>query len=85
VIPPGHPLHGLDLPVWGRLRLRGADTVVLVLPDGSKTRVPAAWTSERGRTGRAPVSLTPDATKNRRRNRQSQYITAGRVMYRRWL
>ena len=23
VVRPGHPLHGLDLPVWGRLRLRG--------------------------------------------------------------
>jgi hypothetical protein len=51
VIRPGHPLHGLDLPVWGRLRLRGADMAVLVLPDGSKKRVPAAWTRERGGTG----------------------------------
>jgi hypothetical protein len=44
VIRPGHPLHGLDLPVWGWLRLRGAGMAVLVLPDGSKERVPAAWT-----------------------------------------
>jgi hypothetical protein len=51
VIRPGHPLHGLDLPVWSRLRLRGADMAVLVLPDGRKKRVPAAWTSERGSTG----------------------------------
>ena len=33
VVRPGHPLHGLDLPVWGRLRLRGVAMVVLVLPD----------------------------------------------------
>jgi hypothetical protein len=44
VIRPGHPLHGLDLPVWGRLRLRGAPMAVVVLPDGSKKRIPAAWT-----------------------------------------
>jgi hypothetical protein len=48
VVRPGHPLHGLDLPVWGRLRLRGVAMVVLVLPDGSKERIPAAWAGEGG-------------------------------------
>ena len=48
VVRPGHPLHGLDLPVWGRLRLRGVAMVVLVLPDGSKKRIPAAWAHEGG-------------------------------------
>ena len=48
VVRPGHPLHGLDLPVWGRLRLRGAAMVVLVLPDGSRKRIPAAWAREGG-------------------------------------
>jgi hypothetical protein len=48
VVRPGHPLHGLDLPVWGRLRLRGVAMVVLVLPDGSKKRIPAAWAGEGG-------------------------------------
>jgi Family of unknown function (DUF5372) len=48
VVRPGHPLHGLDLPVWGRLRLRGVAMVVLVLPDGSKKRIPAGWTREGG-------------------------------------
>jgi hypothetical protein len=43
---PGHPLHGLDLPVWGRLRLRGVAMVVLVLPDGSKKRIPASWAGD---------------------------------------
>ena len=46
VVRPGHPLHGLDLPVWGWLRLRGVAMVVLVLPDGSKERIPAAWVGE---------------------------------------
>jgi len=46
VVRPGHPLHGLDLLVWGRLRLRGVAMVVLVLPDGSRKRIPAAWVGE---------------------------------------
>ena len=53
VIRPGHPLHGLDLPVWGRLRLRGAPMAVVVLPDGSKKRIPAAWTRAGDGTGTA--------------------------------
>jgi hypothetical protein len=53
VIRPGHPLHGLDLPVWGRLRLRGAAMAVVVLPDGSKKRIPAAWTRVGDGTGTA--------------------------------
>ncbi len=48
VVRPGHPLHGLDLPVWGRLRLRGVAMVVLVLPDGSRKRIPAAWAYQGG-------------------------------------
>jgi hypothetical protein len=55
VVRPGHPLHGLDLPVWGRLRLRGVAMVVLVLPDGSKERIPAAWAGEGG--GENPAAL----------------------------
>ena len=48
VVRPGHPLHGLDLPVWGRLRLRGVAMVVLVLPDGSRKHIPAAWVGKGG-------------------------------------
>ena len=55
VIRPGHPLHRLDLPVWGWLRLRGVAMVVLVLPDGSKERIPAAWVGESGGENPAPV------------------------------
>jgi len=46
VVRPGHPLHGLDLPVWRRLRLRGVAMLELVLPDGSKKRIPASWTGD---------------------------------------
>jgi len=58
VVRPGHPLHGLDLPVWGRLRLRGVAMVVLVLPDGSKKRIPAAWTRP-GTAGPAAGIIAP--------------------------
>jgi hypothetical protein len=51
VVRPGHPLHGLDLPVWSRLRLRGVAMTEVVLPDGSKKRIPAAWTRGCGDTG----------------------------------
>jgi hypothetical protein len=64
VVRPGHPLHGLDLPVWGRLRLRGAAMVVVVLPDGSKKRIPAAWAHEGGSDAvggpAAPVAAAAD-------------------------
>jgi hypothetical protein len=40
----GHPLRGLELVVWGQLRRRGQLELVLVLPDGSKKRIPASWT-----------------------------------------
>ena len=61
VVRPGHPLHGLDLPVWGRLRLRGVAMVVLVLPDGSKERIPAAWAGEGGgEDPAAPVVAAAD-------------------------
>ncbi len=46
VMRPGHPLHGLDLPVWRRLRLRGVVMLELVLPDGSKKRIPASWAGD---------------------------------------
>jgi hypothetical protein len=42
---PGHPLDGLRLGVWDRLRLRGQPFLVVVLPDGSKKQIPACWTS----------------------------------------
>lgn len=48
VIRPGHPLEGLRLRVWDRLRLRGQPFLVVVLPDGSKKQLPTCWTSPDG-------------------------------------
>jgi hypothetical protein len=43
---PRHPLQGRSLPVLGRLRRHGRVELLLVLPDGSKSLVPAAWTDQ---------------------------------------
>ena len=61
VVRPGHPLHGLDLPVWGRLRLRGVAMVVLVLPDSSRKRIPAAWAHEGGSQDTAAAAVVAAA------------------------
>lgn len=39
-----HPLEGLALRVLGRMRRHGRLELLLVLPDGSKALIPAAWT-----------------------------------------
>lgn len=39
-----HPLEGLSLGVLGRMRRHGRLELLLVLADGSKSLVPAAWT-----------------------------------------
>jgi Family of unknown function (DUF5372) len=39
-----HPFEGESLPVLGGMRRHGALELLLVLPDGSKSLVPAAWT-----------------------------------------
>ncbi len=39
-----HPLEGCSLAVIGWMRRRGALELLLVLPDGSRVLVPAAWT-----------------------------------------
>ena len=41
---PRHPLEGRTLRVLGQLRRHGRLELLLVLPDGSKSLVPAAWT-----------------------------------------
>ena len=41
---PRHPLQGKSLQVLGGMRRHGAVELLLVLPDGSKSLVPAAWT-----------------------------------------
>jgi hypothetical protein len=39
-----HPLEGQALPLLGWMRRHGALDLILVLPDGSRTLIPAAWT-----------------------------------------
>lgn len=41
---PRHPLHGQALREVGRMRRHGLLELLLVLPDGSKSLIPAAWT-----------------------------------------
>ena len=41
---PRHPLQGKSLQVLGGMRRHGVVELLLVLPDGSKSLVPAAWT-----------------------------------------
>jgi len=40
----GHPFDGQDLRVLGRMRRHGTLELILELPDGSKSMMPAAWT-----------------------------------------
>jgi Family of unknown function (DUF5372) len=40
------PVQGLRLQVLGRSRRRGRAELLVVLPDGSKRVIPAAWTDE---------------------------------------
>src|SRR6266536_2848495 len=42
--PPRHPLEGRSLQVLGSMRRHGAAELLVVLPDGSKRLIPAAWT-----------------------------------------
>ena len=41
---PRHPLAGRRLQVIGAMRRLGRDELLVVLPDGSKTLMPAVWT-----------------------------------------
>ena len=44
IVRPRHPLEGLALEVVGRRRLQGEPFLILILPDGSHSLIPAAWT-----------------------------------------
>jgi hypothetical protein len=52
-----HPLEGQSLRELGRMRRHGRLELLLVLPDGSKSLIPAAWTD----LGRAADSTDTDA------------------------
>jgi hypothetical protein len=45
VIRPHHPLYGKELKVFGQMQRKGICYLVLVLPDNSRTLIPAAWTN----------------------------------------
>ena len=48
---PRHPLEGRELRVLGGMRRHGQPELLLVLPDGAKRLVPAAWTDLRAGAG----------------------------------
>jgi hypothetical protein len=54
-----HPLKGQSLQVLGQMHCRGRLELLLVLPDGSKSLIPAAWTdhapAEAEGTGAGPA------------------------------
>jgi Family of unknown function (DUF5372) len=58
---PRHPFDGRQLPVLGSMRRHGAAELLVVLPDGSKRLIPAAWTDlesqPAGDSGGAPRTL----------------------------
>jgi hypothetical protein len=62
VVRPEHPLCGQRLHVWGQLCRRGQLELVVVLGDGSKARLPAAWTDldadSMDGAARVPASLS---------------------------
>ena len=51
---PRHPLQGRTLDVLGQMRRHGRVELLLVLPDGSKSLIPAAWT-DLGDDGNGPA------------------------------
>jgi Family of unknown function (DUF5372) len=63
VIRPRHPLEGQALALLGWSHLQGQLHLLLVLPDGSRSLIPAAWTDLRTAPNRAPAATTgPRAT-----------------------
>lgn len=55
------PMQGLRLQVLGRSRRRGRAELLVVLPDGSKRVIPAAWADEAtGGGGAAALASTGD-------------------------
>jgi Family of unknown function (DUF5372) len=53
-----HPLQGQALAVLGRMRRHGRLELLVVLPDGSKTLVPAIWTDLDAVTDGGPAAAT---------------------------
>jgi hypothetical protein len=51
-----HPFEGQSLAVWSTMQRKGRTILVLVLPDGSKSLIPAEWTDFASRI-QAPRTL----------------------------
>lgn len=58
---PRHPLAGRRLQVVGAMRRLGRDELLVVLPDGSKTLIPAAWTDRATTTANQDQALDQGA------------------------
>jgi hypothetical protein len=53
-----HPFEGRSLQVLGSMRRHGAAELLVVLPDGSKRLIPAAWTDLEQPPGRDDAAAT---------------------------
>ena len=53
IIRPAHPFEGKSLTLFGHTQRKDRLHLLLILPDGSKSLVPAAWTN---------LNSTPDLT-----------------------
>ena len=58
---PHHPFQGQSLEVLRHARMRGGLQFVLILPDGSKSLIPAEWTDFKPRHALAPRRLSSSA------------------------
>ena len=57
-----HPFEGRRLPVIRSLTRRGVPELLVILPDGSRTLIPAAWTDRSGRQDAGLMSSVGDDT-----------------------
>lgn len=57
-----HPLQGQALPIMGGMRRGGAQLLLLILPDGSRSLIPAEWTDWQAEdAGSVPASSPQEA------------------------
>jgi hypothetical protein len=51
-----HPFEGRSLPIMGTIKRRGTLLLLVVLPDGSRSLIPASWTEWNAAADGAPES-----------------------------
>jgi Family of unknown function (DUF5372) len=73
VVRPNHPLQGHALPVLGWMQRQGSLDLVLILPDGSRSLIPAAWTDLQS-------AIPPEAPTTATLGTLSDLLRAGRVV-----